>query len=104
MSRSSKTLKPLFEPYFVETSGWLQNVTDENTYQKYPAAMTYDVPFLRHVTSNKACFLISSIVYRLISKLVHTLIGPILYTLQKKCIDQNNVAYNHGNQISHYIA
>ena len=38
MSRSSKTLKSLFEPYitfepeFVEISGWLQN---ENTCQNY---------------------------------------------------------------------
>ena len=24
-------------------------------YQNYPAAMTYDVPFLRHVTSYKRC-------------------------------------------------
>ena len=31
--------------------------------------------------------------YWLISKLVHTLIGPIICTLQKQCIDQNNVTY-----------
>ena len=47
-SRSLKTRKPLFE-----TSGWFQNVPCQNTYQKCRVPMTYDVPFLRHVTSNK---------------------------------------------------
>ena len=57
--------------------------------------MTYDVPFLRHVTSILflfSCFLNSSILYRLISKLAHALIGPILCTIQK-CIDQHDVIY-----------
>ena len=39
-----------FEPEVVETSGWLQDVYNEHTYQY---ALTYYVPFLRHVTSNK---------------------------------------------------
>ena len=42
-------------------SGWFQNVPDH----KCPAAMTYDLPFSRHVTSNKhtifACFLNATI-------------------------------------------
>ena len=45
-----------FESDVLETSGWLQNVSNENTYQNYPAAMTYDkkdssaghVPFKSH--------------------------------------------------------
>ena len=34
-----------------KTSGWLQNVTDENTYHNYRSR--HDVPLLRHMTSNK---------------------------------------------------
>ena len=77
-----------------------------------PAAMTYDVPFLHHVTTNKgmqifACFLNSSILYRLILKMVHTLIVPILlaiFTLQKNALIQKRNICFHGNQISHYKA
>ena len=54
--------------------------------------MTYDVPFLRHVTSNKtrflSYFLTSSILYRLISTLVHTL---LYYGSYKNCTNKNNV-------------
>ena len=42
-----------FEPEVVETSGWFQHVPCQNTYQKCRVPMTYDVPFLRRVTSNK---------------------------------------------------
>ena len=53
-SMSPKTLKThwviSFKP---ETSGLLQNVPDGNIYQKCRAAMTYDVPFVRHMTSNE---------------------------------------------------
>ena len=53
MSRSSKSWKPLclshnFEPEGVETSGWFQPI------RSILAPMMYNVPFLRHVTSNKS--------------------------------------------------
>ena len=55
--------------------------------------MTDDLPFWRHMTSNKTrCFLNLSILHQLISKLVHTLIGPY-FAPCKKCIDQNNITY-----------
>ena len=59
-----------FEPEVIKKA-WLQNIPDRNTYHKYPGHMTYEVPFLRHVTSHKTydflCFLNSSILYRLIT-------------------------------------
>ena len=48
----------------IETFGWFQNVPCQNTYQKCRVPMTYDVPFLRHVASNKTynCCIFSNFV------------------------------------------
>ena len=42
-----------FKPEIVETSGWLQNVVDENTYQKYLASLNWRQ--IKHTIF--ACFL-----------------------------------------------
>ena len=42
-----------FEPEVVETSGWFQNVTCQNTYQNCRRAHYVRHAILRHVTSNK---------------------------------------------------
>ena len=67
--------------------------------------MTYDVPFLRHVTSNKTydCCLFSNFVN---SELIDLKIGThidltcTIYHI-KNCSNKNNVqrTYFHGNQI-----
>ena len=76
-----------FEPKVVETSGWLQNVSNKNTYHDDPeppwrTTYRFCVTWRQIKHTIFACFLNSSILYRLISKLVHTLIGPMLCTLQ----------------------
>ena len=72
--------------------------------------MTYDVPFLRHVTSNKTydCCIFSNFVN---SEPIDLKIGThidltcTIYHI-KNCTNKNNVTrtYFHGNQIPHYKA
>ena len=77
----------------VETSGWFQNVPCQNTYQKCRVPMTYDVPFLRHVTSNKIynCCIFSNFVNsEPIDLKIGTHIDFTIYHI-KNCINKNNI-------------
>ena len=71
--------------------------------------MTYDVPFLRHMTSNKTydLFMFSKFVnfVPIDLKIGKHINWTFIMYLAKQCIAQNNVTLCfHGNQTPHYKA